>query len=171
MASENSDPSPPGQAPQPQDAAREQALSDPKIRKVYDYWTSKCRDGALPKRSDIDAVDIYDCLSVIMMLDVVDGGSDFRIRLAGSQIEDAHDRPLKGAMVSSLGQGADMAAVLARLQRLVATRCPDFHSTSLAMVGRSFIEFDRVALPLAEDGQTVTHVLCCYAQKQRASRG
>jgi hypothetical protein len=170
MAADHPGPSSSEQPLQPQDAARERALSDPKIRKVYDYWSSKCRDGALPKRSDIDPVDIYDCLSAIMIFDVIDGGRDFRIRLAGSLVEEAHDRPLKGMLLSELGQGTAMTTVLARFQTLVTQRLPDFYSDTLALVGRSFIEFDRVALPLAEDGQTVTHVLCCYAQKQRAVR-
>jgi len=151
-------------------SVRERSLSDVKIRKIYEYWLKKCSGGALPARRDIDPVDVYDCLSMLMILDVVDGGRDFRIRLAGSEVEDAHDRPLKGVMVSDMGQGAEMKALLERFQSVVRTREPDFRSASLAMVGRAFIEFDRVALPLAEDGETVTHLLCCYAQKSREKK-
>jgi hypothetical protein len=146
-------------------SVRERSLSDAKIRKIYDYWLKKRSGGALPARRDIDPVDVYDCLSMLMILDVVDDGRDFRIRLAGSEVEDAHDRPLKGVMVSDMGQGPEMTALLDRFRFVVTSREPDFRSSTLALVGRAFIEFDRVALPLAEDGKTVSHLLCCYAQK------
>ena len=119
----------------------------------------------MPARRDIDPVDVYDCLSMLMILDVVDDGRDFRIRLAGSEVEDAQDRPLKGVMVSDMGQGPEMTALLDRFRSVVTSREPDFRSSTLDLVGRAFIEFDRVALPLAEDGKTVSHLLCCYAQK------
>ncbi len=150
--------------------AQRRALSDPKIRKIYDYWSGKRIGDALPARRDIDPVEVYDCLSVLMILEVVDGGQDFRIRLAGSQIEEAHDRPLKGLLVGEMGEGEELAAMLDRFRAIVATRLPDFRTASLSVVGRAFIEFDRVALPLSEDGQTVTHLLCCYVQRQREGR-
>lgn len=165
MAANPSDPSPANPAGPPDVSVRERVLSDVKIRKIYDYWLKKSGDGVLPARRDIDPVDVYDCLSMLMILEVVDGGRDFRIRLAGSEVEEAHDRPLKGLMVGELG--AQMTPTLERFQSVVKTREPDFRSSSLAAVGRSFIEFDRIALPLAEDGKTVTHLLCCYAQKLR----
>lgn len=160
------------QAPSPaSDVARQaRALADPIIRKVYDYWADKSVAGRLPSRRDIDPVDIYDCLSWLMILEAVEGGRDFRIRLAGSHIEEAHDRPLKGLMVGDLGAGSEMAQVLDRFRNALATKAPNFHSGSLSMVGRAFIEFDRVALPLAEDGETVTHLLCCYRQRPRESK-
>ena len=83
-------------------SVRERALSDAKISKIYDYWLKKCDGDALPTRHAIDPVDVYDCLSMLMILEVVDGGRDFRIRLAGSVVEEAHDRTLKGVMVSDL---------------------------------------------------------------------
>ena len=98
-----------------------------------------------------------------MILDVVDGGRDFRIRLA-------HDRSLKGLLVGDIGEGEELAVMLERFRAIVGTRLPDFRSASLSMVGRAFIEFDRVALPLAEDGQTVSHILCCYVQRHREAR-
>lgn len=158
-----------GPAPSPvSDAARqERTLADPIIRKVYDYWAGKKSAGRLPSRREIDPVDIYDCLSWLMILEAVEGGRDFRIRLAGSQIEEAHDRPLKGLMVGDLGSGDELASVLERFRGVMTTKTPNFHSGSLSMVGRAFIEFDRVALPLAEDGETVSHLLCCYRQRPR----
>ena len=170
MASDQRPPSLPGPAATTDAEAQQRALSDPKIRKTYEYWLSKCRGDVLPARGDIDPVEIYDCLSALMILEVIDGGRDFRIRLAGSQVEEAHDRALKGLLVGEMGEGAELAAMLERFRAIVATRLPDFRSASLSMVGRAFIEFDRVALPLAEDGQTVSHLLCCYVQRPRESK-
>lgn len=111
-------------------SVRQRALFDAKISKIYDYWLKKCDGDALPTRHAIDPVDVYDCLSMLMILEVVDGGRDFRIRLAGSEVEEAHDRTLKGVMVSDLGAGAEMKALLERLQAVVTSRQPDFHTAS-----------------------------------------
>lgn len=145
--------------------ARERALADPKIGKIYRYWLDKCAAGHLPARRDIDPVDLSDCLSVLMILETVDGGDDFRIRLAGSQVEEAHGRSLKGCLISELvPHGDELTVIMARLRAIVATQKPDFRSGSLAAIGRGYIAFERVALPLAEDGLRVSHLLCCYAQ-------
>ena len=54
---------------------------------AYDYWRSKCRDACLPTRKDIIPNEIKRILPYISMIDVIDHGKDFRVRLIGSEMQ------------------------------------------------------------------------------------
>lgn len=148
-------------------SSQDRALADPRIRKVYEYWLSKRLGGRLPARKDMDPVDIYDCLASVMILNVIEDGADFRVRLAGTQVEEAYGQPIKGLMLSTLVDAEAWQQVAARLRGAVASGEADFRSASLAAIGRDFLQFDRVALPLSDDGIRVSHLFCCYAYSQR----
>lgn len=54
---------------------------------IYKYWSSKCSGGRLPTRKDINPKDIKHILPYISMIDVIDHGRDFRVRLIGSEVQ------------------------------------------------------------------------------------
>ena len=54
---------------------------------IYDYWLSKCSDGYKPTRKDINPKDIKHILPYISMIDVIEHGKDYRVRLIGSEVE------------------------------------------------------------------------------------
>src|SRR3546814_2463406 len=64
-------------------------LPDTKLRRLYEYWCSRCQGGALPSRRDIDPLDIPDLLPNLFLLDVIGDAEDFVFRLAGSRVEEA----------------------------------------------------------------------------------
>ena len=53
-------------------------LKDPKIRRVYEYWLARCRDGKLPARSDIEPIDLSDALPHLILAD--DNHAPFEMR-------------------------------------------------------------------------------------------
>lgn len=61
-------------------------VSDP-CKFAHDYWRSKCRGDCLPTRADIIPNEIKRILPYISMIDVVDHGKDFRVRLIGSEMQ------------------------------------------------------------------------------------
>ena len=147
---------------------QDRVLSDPRLRKAYEYWLSKRTAERLPSRRDMDPVDISICLSGVLLFDVLDDGTDYRIRLAGSHVEEAYGRSLKGIRLRELlGAQPGAEEVLERLRQVVVTCEPDFRSAPVVVPERSFLSFDRVALPLAEDGRRVSHLFCCFAYSQR----
>ncbi len=54
---------------------------------AYDYWRSKCSDDYFPTRKDIVPNEIKRILPYVSMIDVVDHGKDFRVRLIGSEMQ------------------------------------------------------------------------------------
>ena len=62
------------------------APTNPKLLDFYALWRGKCGGGRLPARTDFTLEDLRPYIGRIAILDVIDGGSDFRFRLYGTQI-------------------------------------------------------------------------------------
>ena len=58
----------------------------PKLQRLYDYWRSKCPAEGLPRKSDIDPVEIGPLLHDVFLVAVERPPLRFRFRLLGSGI-------------------------------------------------------------------------------------
>ena len=59
-------------------------LEDPKIRRVYEYWLARCRDGKkIPAWSDIEPLDLADALPHLILADVTHAPFEMRYPLFG----------------------------------------------------------------------------------------
>ena len=63
-------------------------IKEPDLRRLADYWCSRRQDRRMPRRADIDPVDIPWALSRIYLVDYLADDRTFRYRLAGGEIED-----------------------------------------------------------------------------------
>ena len=61
-------------------------FEDPRLHDFVSYWRSKCRDGRLPARADIDPLELKAFMGDMFMLDVVGDPRRFRYRLVGAKI-------------------------------------------------------------------------------------
>src|SRR5690349_12332502 len=59
------------------------ALSDSRLRDALDYWRGKLAGTSMPRRADIDPVEIPSLLQHLMLVDVLANGR-FRYRLIGT---------------------------------------------------------------------------------------
>lgn len=72
----------------------------PLIDDLVAYWNRK-RSGRIgPRRTEIDPTEMVAHLPHIFMLDVIDGGKDFRFRLIGTRIVEGLGRDNTGRRVS-----------------------------------------------------------------------
>lgn len=55
----------------------------PELQNFYKYWLSIKGDLKAPRASDFDLLDVPDMVSNCGVLEVIDGGKDFRIRFLG----------------------------------------------------------------------------------------
>src|SRR3546814_21172058 len=46
-------------------------LPDTKLRRLYEYWCSRCQGGALPSRRDTNPLALHDLLPNLFLLDVI----------------------------------------------------------------------------------------------------
>ncbi len=131
-------------------------LSDsPRFLDLKAYWDAKRGTRAMPTRGDIDPLELRKHLGSLVLVDVLPGMADFRMRLIGSTTVEALGRDSTGKLLSSL-KPADFNwwrfcddLYRAMAERAVVARA----GGNLRMVRRDFRRFDSVLLPLdAGDG-------------------
>jgi len=143
-----------------------ESISDPRLAVLYSYWSSKRGARAIPGRADIEPGELRALLPHILLIDVVEGGRDFRYRLVGTEIERHIGRPVTGSLISEVLSGAYLTYIRSLHQRVVAEAAPIYSENSfndgrggLAEIA-DFKRAFRLMLPLAKDGATVDMVLC-----------
>lgn len=156
-------------APQPRGAVHENysCVFDPDLSDnarfldLKAYWDRKRGARAMPVRSDIDPLELRGHLGSLVLVDVLPGMTDFRMRLIGTTITAAYGRDSTGKLLSSL-KSADPEwwRFCDDLYRAVAGRAVIAQARgNLRMVGRDFRRFDSVLLPLDAGDGTVGKIL------------
>jgi len=138
------------------------ANARPKLQRMFDYWSSHRRNGALPSRTDIDPIDLPDLIPNFMMFEAIEDFTDFRIRLAGTKVEEVFGGAMKGLTLSGIAKRDSFSEVWQSFDRIIASREPEFRSDTLTNVDKRYVVFERLLCPLAADGKTVDHVLGLY---------
>jgi hypothetical protein len=133
--------------------AAPQKIRDSRLRGLWEYWSAKCDGAALPGRAAISPLEMRPWLGNLLLMDVVEGGRDFRYRLHGTQLVQLFGADLTGRMVSSLAV-RDVDRLLAEGRLVVASR--DWHYTEETVVAeKQHIAIAKLILPLAANGRDV----------------
>src|SRR5579863_2587760 len=64
----------------------DEIIVPPQLRFLQRYWRERSAGRPAPHVRDIDAMDMKPALGFIVLMDVIDGGEDFRCRLFGSAV-------------------------------------------------------------------------------------
>ena len=145
------------------------AIGDPGLGFLYQYWRGKWRGRLLPSRADIDPTEIPAKLwPSLMLLDVVadDSGVRFRYRLVGTAFTHAFARdPTHEFVDEALPTRAGYRDYIMKLYRdMVALRTAIYSENLFALDGQPVpMVTKRLSLPLASDGETVDMVLAAHA--------
>lgn len=143
------------------DSAILDAIQSDELREALLYWQSRRGDRAMPRRSDLELVDLPRLLTDITIVDVVDGGADFLMRYVG--------RRLSGLQVVKAGtscllippeQGRDF--ILKRYNIALTEKRPVYQ----LYVYKDATKGDRrvvetISCPLSEDGVIVDKLFTC----------
>lgn len=73
--------------------------SQPKIAEFGALWHAKRRGAALPDRADFPVEELVPWLGNVIIMDVIDGGADFRYRLIGTTITRFLNRDYTGKTI------------------------------------------------------------------------
>lgn len=126
------------------------------------HWQGLVSGKALPLASELDPIDLKPALGNIILVDVVDGGRDFRYRLYGTKISLVSSGDKTGRYVTDFeGPPAEFFYVIYRA--VLARRSPvyTFHYPTMT---NNFRRWHRLLLPLYdESGEIVRYLIGCYA--------
>jgi hypothetical protein len=135
----------------------------PRLRACQAYWRSLAPAGVLPPYRAFDVVQVpRDLLPFLVLLDVLDGGRDFRYRVIGTGVVQAVGRDFTGETVTEYRHRHEPPAVAEGYRRICATSTGDLYHGTLDSVGKEFIAYERLALPLAGEDGSVAYILACF---------
>jgi hypothetical protein len=140
------------------------AATNPKFRALYDYWISKIVGDRLPGRQHIDPTEIRALLSNLMLVDVARDAAQvrFRIRLFGTGLYPLWQADLTGEWIEDFVPADKRDDVHAGLMHVVTTRQAQYLSRRLLYPSRDLVAHERLAVPLASDGETVDMLMGLY---------
>ncbi len=123
------------------------------------YWEGRRGLRDIPDRADIDVLDLKPWLGWLNMLDVIDGGEDFRYRVFGT-----HHVARLGADVTGKLASESSVAVRANftifLGLIVASRRPVLAQITQKNLGTDHVyEWRRLGVPLTRGGTAVDAIM------------
>ncbi len=143
---------------------------DAAISSFANLWLRKCDDDALPARSDFPTEDLRPWMGNLILMDVLEGGVDFRYRLVGTDIVAVVGRDLTGKLVSECNYDGGREHVLSSFKLPVDSRRPVFRRGKVVWRSRkSFLNYESVHCPLrtAAEGIGMTIGVQIYADPYR----
>ncbi len=100
-------------------------IGDERLVELYDYWLEKRGRRRMPSREDIDPSEISALLPNLMLVDVMDDGDRFRIRLVGTALTDATGIDATGRYLPETMPAGPFADYVVGLYREAVTEtCP-----------------------------------------------
>ena len=128
-------------------------------QELFSYWSSRRQGARLPGRRDIDPGGFKRLLPAVSLIDVAEGGRDYRLRLAGTALYGVYGREITGRTLSEIYSSTAADYWRAELAQVVADRRPGVGIHNLAWRGASHLSILWLRLPLASNGHDVDMLL------------
>jgi hypothetical protein len=131
-----------------------------RVRGLYAYWQKARGDRPMPRRADIDPIEIWSLLPYVHLSEWHEEPQDVLYRIAGTEIVATVGWEFRGrSLAEVLTDPDDFEEALSLYIRVRATRVPIFGRTEEGSQRLGVDFFEWVLCPLSEDGKTVTHFL------------
>lgn len=135
------------------------SLGDPLLRAGYDYWRAKRAGRSMPRRSDIDPADIPTLLPNILITEMLEEGTRYRYRLAGSAVTEAFGRSLTGRYVDEIMTGLYRDFIMRIYRDIYLDRRCIFSESRYTNGVKPGLSTKRLFMPLSSDDRVVDQVL------------
>jgi len=128
----------------------------PKIAAILGYWRARHQGSDLPGRQHFDPTDIPSLLPNIWLMDVSRNPIRFRMRLVGTRVVAYAGEDNTGCWIDEKWPSYNDLP----FRQVVASRMPSWwRGPSQLRPEKTYVELERVRLPLARDGVTVDMLL------------
>jgi hypothetical protein len=152
-----------------------QVLSDPAqiesplIRDLFVYWRSRCRGGTIPRRADINPVELRSILPNLLMVDFEREPFRVKFRLVGTRIVETTGFEFTGRYLHEIAQPDVGDAFLECYETACRSRQPVFRRITWRFDEGGSADYDFCVLPLDDDGAAATKALAaeCYERVEK----
>lgn len=134
------------------------AIQSPRLRSVYQHWTTIRGARALPARRDVDPLEMRCALGILMIARYEPAHDDFRVSLFGTELARLRSGDATGWLIGTLRPSRYADFVRRHYREVLNTGMPSLNRIVLA-VGAPLVDYTCLALPLAESGDTAGAVL------------
>jgi hypothetical protein len=132
----------------------------PDTIRFYHYWLGKCGRRNMPRRADIDPVEMpRRLLPWISIVDVVEDARRYVYRLVGTGDVEVRGKDPTGRSVAEAYFGPSPEDALGCYDNVVATRAPLLDPTPFTAPDGKWVTDETLFLPLSDDGQHVNKIL------------
>ena len=133
---------------------------DPVLGPALEYWASKRWGRSMPRKRDIDPIEIPPkVLPNLQLIEVIDGGARFRYRLIGTALVEAYGMDFSGRIADELFPDDRLNFVQGIYRSVCASKAPLFSRNKYHTPRNVDLFSMRVYMPLSEDGVEVHHIL------------
>lgn len=126
-------------------------------------WHAKHVNNRIPARGDFSLEELAPFMGRLALLDVVDGGRDFRFRLFGTGIADDYRAEMTGKLVSEYRDGY-REPILRGYTAALETRRP-YRDVVEVIDGFRQVTWSRLVLPLAREGIDVEMLMVMIQER------
>jgi hypothetical protein len=137
-----------------------ESLTDAGLAGLYDYWMGlRTSLGRLPRRSEIDPLDLpTDVLPGMIILER-DADQRFWCRLAGTKMREIYGFEVTGMYLDQVMPAGPAAFRTGIYQTALDGRCAVFCRLRFSVPGREFVASDRLYVPVLNDDTDEATVL------------
>ena len=136
---------------------------------LYDYWLKKRGSAKAPSRALILPEELVPLLPYLALFDVL-GRDDFHVRLWGTGLVRAYDGDLTGRLMSECDLNGINTQLRVQLADAVRRCRPNvIRAKFLKDTDDRYIAYERIALPLSADGESVNMILGGYYVERHSS--
>ncbi len=134
---------------------------------IFDYWQTKKGTRRAPARSDIDPLDFPTLLPNIFMFDVLRDPLDYRMRLIGTNLTQVMERDCTGFLFDEIYKGSSAKKLRREYEQATFEFKPVFSEVVADWMGREYLTYHRLLLPLSTDDSQVDILLGCTFFEQK----
>ncbi|HVJ35323.1 MAG TPA: PAS domain-containing protein [Terriglobia bacterium] len=134
-------------------------LHNERLRRLYRYWQEKRGSRGMPRRSDIDPLDLSFCLGYLCLVEIEDDHSlRFRFRVDGSHCVEISGIEMTGRYVDEIPQSEYRTITENAYRQIFLTKAPHFYLDDEIWDNRRY-RIEGLLLPLSDDGKTVNMLI------------
>jgi hypothetical protein len=139
----------------------DRTISDPGLLQLISYWEKQRGSAFAPPRRGIDPLDFVPVLGDVAIIEVLRDPLRFRYRLHGSKLATRTHADLTGHLIDDIEDPIFREDLREMLTEICETRSP-WSGCGSRNEAHGSGRFEAAALPLSEDGETVTMMLTCW---------
>jgi hypothetical protein len=134
----------------------------PSLAKLFDYWSEKAGERLMPARRDFDPIiEVPELTPGIFLVDIESDPPGFRYRLVGTEVADRYGQDFAGKRLDEIDFGDTHDTIRRDYEEAVRCGKPVYSRLQFEVEATNkLLLYERIVLPLSDDGETVNMLLC-----------